>query len=201
MMFCNSEILLIFRYKVVAIDLQYSCIMATSTQAPNSPSPVAVKTPLTFILLFMLLGVIIASLGFSGIWYYFAHSGRISLRRNTPKIASPLAPSTHLMVLDPLLVNLEDEGRNSYLRLGITLQLVDVAEKKDPENKDGKSGDEIAVAVRDTTLTVLGRQTASSLLAPHGKERLKVEIRKALAEHNTDLKVTGLFFTDFLVQQ
>jgi flagellar FliL protein len=150
----------------------------------------------------MLLGATITSLGFGGILYYFARSGRLSMRGNAvAKVALPAMPSTHLMVLDPLLVNLKDKDGSSYLRLGMTLQVADAVEKKGSRTKDDKSGDETAVAVRDTTLTVLGRQTASSLLAPDGKERLKLELKQALAEHNGDLKVTALFFTDFLVQQ
>ena len=55
--------------------------------------------------------------------------------------------------------------------------------------------------VRDTVLAVLGRQTADGLLAADGKGRLKVELKAALAEHNRDLKVMDVFFTDFLVQR
>jgi len=56
-------------------------------------------------------------------------------------------------------------------------------------------------AIRDTVLTVLGLQTADDLLAPDGKERLKLELKKSLAEHNGNLKIAELFFTDFLVQR
>ena len=56
-------------------------------------------------------------------------------------------------------------------------------------------------AVRDTVLTVLGRQTADGLLAADGKEHLKAELKSAIAEHNPDLKVKDVFFTDFLVQR
>jgi flagellar FliL protein len=56
-------------------------------------------------------------------------------------------------------------------------------------------------AVRDTVLMVLGRQTADGLLAVDGKEHLKSELKAALSERNTDLKVKDVFFTDFLVQR
>jgi flagellar FliL protein len=48
---------------------------------------------------------------------------------------------------------------------------------------------------------VLGRQTADGLLAADGKEHLKTELKSALVEHNADLKVKDVFFTDFLVQR
>ena len=44
-------------------------------------------------------------------------------------------------------------------------------------------------------------QTADGLLAINGKEHLKDELKKAFAEHNADLKVMDVFFTDFLVQR
>ena len=72
---------------------------------------------------------------------------------------------------------------------------------KDEKSKDDKVADDAGAAVRDTVLTVLGRQTADSLLATDGKEHLKSELKAALAEHNRDLKVTDVFFTDFLVQR
>ena len=109
--------------------------------------------------------------------------------------------AVHLLSLDPLLVNLADEGASTYLRVSLTLQVADAATKKDPSAKGDKSGDDAMASVRDTALTVLGRQTAEGLLAPDGKERLKAELKKALNEHNADLKVSKIFFTEFLVQR
>jgi len=80
-----------------------------------------------------------------------------------------------------------------------------VADKKGTKpagekSKDDKADDAVA-AVRDTVLTVLGRQTAEELSTAVGKEHLKTELKAALAEHNSDLKVKDIFFTDFLVQR
>ncbi len=182
--------------------------MATSPQvadavpAPSSSVAGMAGLPIASVLIFMLLGAAIASLGFGGVLYYLKHSGRLSVRRGVvAKAVGPAATETHLIVLDPLLVNLADEGESSYLRLSLTLQVADASVKKDSGTKNDKNGDDAVAAIRDTALTVLGRQTTGSLLAPDGKERLKAELKKALAEHNSDLKVTALFFTDFLVQQ
>jgi len=108
---------------------------------------------------------------------------------------------THLIVLDPLLVNLADEGGAAYLRLSLVLRVTDTAAKKDSKAKVDKSDDAAIDAIRDTTLTVLGRQTSDSLLAPDGKERLKTELRRSMTQHNPNLKIADLFFTDFLVQR
>jgi flagellar FliL protein len=110
------------------------------------------------------------------------------------------------MVLEPLLVNLADAGGSSYLRVAMTLRVADAAQGKDAKPKeekpkDDKENSDAVASVRDTMLTVLGRQTADRLLAADGKEQLKADLKTALAEHNSDLKVIDVFFTDFLVQR
>jgi flagellar FliL protein len=186
-----------------------SSIMATSTPVGDTASTILSTDPsgpirlsMASVLIAMLIGAAIASLGFCGLLYYFAHSGRLSMRGSAVmKAPPPVETATRLMVLEPLLVNLADEGGSSYLRLSLTLQLASaVTNKSSSTNASGGSADETA-AVRDTALTVLGRQTVESLLAPKGKEYLKAELKKALAEHNADLKVKQIFFTDFLVQR
>jgi flagellar FliL protein len=104
------------------------------------------------------------------------------------------------------LVNLADVGGSSYLRLGLTLRVVDAADRKsskgkEEKSKDDKGADDVVAAVRDTVLTVVGRQTADGLLTADGKHQLKTELKAALAEHNPDLKVKEVFLTDFLVQR
>jgi flagellar FliL protein len=185
--------------------------MATSTQvadtasassSPGLPSTGPVRPSITFVLIVMLIGATIASLGFGGVLYYLSRSGRLLIRRGAVvKPGPPVETSVYLLALDPLLVNWADEGASTYLRLSLTLQVADALAKNGSPTKDNKSGDDAVAAVRDTALTVLGGQTADGLLAPDGKERLKVELKKALAEHNADLKVTKIFFTEFLVQR
>jgi flagellar FliL protein len=149
-------------------------------------------------------GVLIAALGLGGVMYYFAWAGKLPLPIGSAVKAEQTVPTTtHVVVLEPLLVNLADAGGASYVRVALTLRVADAAARKgaksNGENKD--DGDDIVAAVRDTTLMVLGRQTADRLLAPDGKGQLKIELKSALAKHNTDLKVTDIFFTDFLVQR
>ena len=115
---------------------------------------------------------------------------------------------THAVIMEPLLVNLADASGNAYLRLGITLRVADSNDKpvagttqaKEAAGSTGEAKDGVA-ALRDTALAVLGRQTSSDLLASDGKEHLKSELRRALAERNGDVKVTDLYFTEFLVQR
>jgi flagellar protein FliL len=187
--------------------------MDTSSTAVSSasafvPAPVSVpaKVPILHLLLAVAAGVVVVVLGIGASLYYFVRSGRLPVQWNVAKTQSSLTVTTHVMALEPLLVNLADAGGNSYLRVSLTLRVADSVDQKDGKPKEGKakedkSGGESVAAVRDTALDVLGRQTADGLLAADGKERLKAELKAALTGHNSDLNVTDVYFTDFLVQR
>jgi flagellar FliL protein len=156
------------------------------------------------LLIAVVVGVVIATLGVGGLVYYLAHTGRLPMLGGaTPKTEAVAPSTTHALVLEPLLVNLADAGGSSYLRTSLTLRIADAADKKaiNEKSKNDKGTNDAVAAVRDTVLTVLGRQTADGLLAADGKEHLKTELKSALVEHNADLKVKDVFFTDFLVQR
>jgi flagellar FliL protein len=174
-----------------------------STSAPAAtPLPGSIRPSIAYLLLAMLAGSVIASMGFGGALYYLARSGRLSMRKGAvSKSVSPVDAHTHLLALGPLLVNLADQGESTYLRLSITLQVEDPTATKGSKDASNKSSDDEIAAVRDTALAVLGQQTADSLLAPSGKEDLKVELLKALNEHDHEMKVKKILFTDFLVQR
>ena len=188
-------------------------LAGASTSSPPAPAPtplaapVAAKFPVVPLLIAVVVGVAIATLGVGGLVYYLAHTGRLPTLGGAAQKTEAVGPATtHAMVLEPLLVNLADGGGSSYLRVALTLRVADVADKKsskanDEKGKDDKGTEDAVAAVRDTVLTVLGRQTADGLLAADGKEHLKTELKAALAEHNADLKVKDVFFTDFLVQR
>jgi flagellar protein FliL len=174
---------------------------ASTPLSTTPPTSGASRPSIKFVLIWMLIGASIASLVFGGVLWYLLHSGRLSMRAASATRALPAALGTHLLVLDPLLANLADEGGSSYLRVSMTLQVEDAAAKKDSAKKGSNSGDDAMAAIRDTALTVLGKQTTEDLLAPDGKEHLKAELKQALAERDADLKVKQIFFTDYLVQR
>lgn len=187
-----------------------SSIMATSVPPTDSasnlpvtsPVPGSLRSSMTSVLIAMLAGAVIASMGFGGALYYLARSGRLFMRKvSVSKSVATVDAPTRLLVLDPLLVNLADEGESTYLKLSITLQVEDSVATKDSKTASNKSGDDVVAAVRDTALTILGQETANNLLAQDGKEHLKAELLKALNEHNPGIKVKKILFTDFLVQR
>ena len=181
-------------------------LAGVSPSSPPGPvsAPVAAKVPVVPLLIAVVAGVVIATLGVGGVVYYLAHTGRLWMQGVAAQKTEAIgAAGTHAMVLEPLLVNLADAGGSSYLRVALTLRVAEAADKKGnaEKAKDDKGTEDAVAAVRDTVLTVLGRQTADGLLAADGKEHLKAELKSALAEQNAELKVKEVFFTDFLVQR
>ena len=134
-------------------------------------------------------------------------SGRLGAAAAGPAAASPAIiiapPPTHVLALEPMIVNLADTGDRSYLRAAISLRIRDEEkpDKKEEEKKDPKAVDGAAAALRDTTLTVLSSETSDSLLQPDSREILKKKLDEQYKLHNTDSRVLEIYFTEFLVQR
>jgi flagellar FliL protein len=184
--------------------------MASSAEAVEATSNGQSGPGILPLLIATVTAVVIAMLLLGGGMYYLAKSGRLAALLGTPatsvKTEQTAPPPTHAIALEPVVVNLADEGGKTFLRIGITLRVLDAelpkGEKPKEENsKDTKSAGDAEAAVRDTALEVLGRQTAEELLAADGKEHLKTELKAAIEKHNPDQKVTDVFFTEFLVQR
>lgn len=175
--------------------------VAASVTTSNSAVSGSVRRSLTSLLVAAIVGVVIASAAFGGVLYYLARSGRLSLRKSAASKSLAAAIPTHLLALDPLLVNLADTDGSTYARLSITLEVEDAITAKGSKGSANKSGDDEVAVVRDTTLTVVGRQTANTLLAPHGKEDLKAELLKAFNQNSPAINVKKILLTDFLVQR
>jgi flagellar FliL protein len=186
--------------------------MATNEMAvegSGSGIPVTAKVPFVPLVIAVITAVIVAMAVAGGGICWLVRSGRLPLPTApaaATKVGAAAPVATHAMVLEPLVVNLADAGGKAYLRVALTLRVVDGDDKKDAKAKeekpkDGKSSGEDEAAVRDTLLTVLGQDTADTLLAADGKEHAKAELKAALAEHASEMKVADIFFTEFLVQR
>jgi flagellar FliL protein len=179
---------------------------AASTPAIPVAIPTQAKIPLGPLMIAVIAGVLIAILCVGGGMYYLVRSGRLLSQTTTStKTESAVALITHPIVLDPMLVNLADVNGSAYLRVSLALRVVDQGGKKNSKPTDEKTASlndsGVTAALRDTALTVLGRQTSGGLLASDGKENLKKQLQLAFAQHNSDVKVANVFFTDFLVQR
>lgn len=164
------------------------------------------------LVLVVLVAVMVAVGALGGAGYWLVKSGRLGLGGGPPKVEAAVKPveepKMRLVVLDPLLVNLADDGGKAYLRVAMTVRVVDPppvkGAKKEPEEKPEKGKvvvNEGDVLMRDAALTVLGRETGEALLAADGKERLKEKLRAALQTSVPKVKVADVLFTDFLVQR
>lgn len=171
----------------------------TPTVIQTSPAEPA-KLPAASLIVAVALGVIVSVAIVGGVGYYLIRSGK--LRVQTAPAAQSVAPlastKTHAVTLEPMVVNLADSA-GAYLRVSMTLNVADPADV--PAKEEKSANKETDAAMRDTALTVLGKQTSEGLLAADGKERLKSELKAAFIAHNPELKVTDLFITEFLVQR
>lgn len=154
----------------------------------------------------VLAGIVIAGLVVGGGMFWLSRTGRLPLQAASPaKVSQTVPAATHLVALDPLVVNLADAGGSAYLRVTIALQVADAADRRGTvsagKKADEANGNESVVEMRDTAISVLGQQTSADLLATGGKERLKSQLKAAFAGHDPELKVMDIFFTDFLVQR
>jgi len=144
-----------------------------------------------------------------GVGYYLIHSGCLTVRTSTSasdKTVSNAALAIRELVLQPLVVNLADGNGKTYLRAAITIRVLVSPEIRQAQAKEDKSKEFSGIdgndaAIRDTMLEVLGRQTAEGLMVAGGKEHLKAELKTAFSDRNPELKVTDVFFTEFLVQR
>jgi flagellar FliL protein len=160
----------------------------------------------------MIVAVVLGAGAVGGGLYYALKTGKLTLPGGSmvPKVEAQEKepPKTHGLVMEPILVNLQDPGGRAYLRVGITLRVLDdepakgaKAKEEKPAEKGPKPPTEAETSARDVILTVLGQQTSDDLLEADGKEALKAKLRAGLKEHDPDLKVTELFYTEFLVQR
>ena len=172
----------------------------------------AAKVPLLPLLMAMIVAVVLGAGAVGGGIYYALKTGKLTLPGGSmvPKVEAQEKepPKTHGLVMEPILVNLQDPGGRAYLRVGITLRVLDdepvkgaKAKEEKPAEKGPKPPSEAETSARDVILTVLGQQTSDDLLEADGKEALKAKLKAGLTAHDPELKVTELFYTEFLVQR
>jgi len=172
--------------------------MATTETNLEVAAPVA-KVSLTTMLLCCVATVVLAVGGATGVLVYLVRSGKLAA---SPVVVAPktAAVSLHAKPLEPLLINLADDGGHAYLRLSLVLEEEDQPGKK-VEDATAKPVPGADASVRDTIFDVLGRQTSTEMLAPDGKEMLKSDLLAAISQRDPELRVRKIYFTDFLVQR
>jgi flagellar FliL protein len=148
-------------------------------------------------LIFAIVGLVLGLGGGGGAYYVYA------TRYAAPSVAKPAPPPpTHVMAMEPFVVNLADQGVSRYLR--VTLSLV-VQGEEAAKGEGGEGGADAKEQVekarlRSTVLEALSQQTSDHLVTPEGKAELKKTIAEKAHEAVEELKVTDVLFSEFVVQ-
>lgn len=180
----------------------------TEDSAAQPASPANPSLPLIPLVITVLVAVIAAVGLCAGAGFWLVRSGRLPALAGPANVEAAVKPvelPTHLVILDPLLVNLADPDGHAYLRVSLTLRIQDKPLAKGEKPKEeaaakGKPVNEFEAAERDVALSVLGRQTSDRLLAESGKEQLKQALKTSFTEHVPEVKVQEVLLTEFLVQ-
>ncbi len=192
--------------------------MSTASTETTAPAPPAAKVGLVPILLAVVVSTTVALGAVGGVAFYLVKSGKLAPvsaagvptdkkkeAASTEQMPGELPPS-HVLALDPMVVNLSDPGGRGYLRASISLRIADEAlakgeKKKEEGKKEDKPDPGVSAALRDTTLAVLGEQTSDVLLQTGGLDTLKKKMRETYAIQNRETHVLDVYVTDFLVQR
>jgi len=181
-------------------------IMSDTNEVPVA----AAKAPSSPVIPLILAMVMVVGGSVGGAMYWLVKSGRLPVAGAPVVVQAAKAEEvkTRMIALEPLLANLTDQGGAGYLRVVMVLRVQDLPAPKDAKPKEEKPAEKGKVVVndddtmlRDAALTVVGRETSASLLAPEGKEHLKQELRTEFAAHVPTVKVVDVMFTEFLVQR
>ncbi|MEE2904096.1 MAG: flagellar basal body-associated FliL family protein [Myxococcota bacterium] len=94
--------------------------------------------------------------------------------------------------LKAFVINLADADAPRYLKVDITLQIVDKEAEKEVEQYNA--------TVRDTILAYLSGLSAQQTVGPIGKSDMKYAIKKSINDVLPSAPVERVFFTQFIVQ-
>lgn len=143
--------------------------------------------------LFIIAGALIILLGGGGAAAYYMRGGNAEA---APAAAEPVkAGPGSIVELEPFVVNLADASGSRFLRVSLSL-VVD-------SDEDAKTLAESAVVkarIRSEILELLSQQTADALITPEGKTALKKAIAERVAHAGTEVKITDVLFSEFVVQ-
>ena len=101
---------------------------------------------------------------------------------------------SHVIELQPFIVNLADKGEARYLRMTVSIGLGgEVSEKEKPNPL-------FTTRVRNAMLAVLTTKTSDEILTPEGKAALRKELLRAARAAVEEPEIKAIYITDFIVQ-
>lgn len=127
----------------------------------------------------------------------------------------PLKPGQGVMFnMSTKIINLADPSGRKYIRLTIVLEFAPPEETTSAKSSGGGHGTEGASPTDDFTaqinarmpimddavITLLSTKSFDELYTAEGKERLRQELMKAIAERVPEYQLISIYFTEFVVQ-
>lgn len=184
-------------------------------EAPAGDAPPPKSKKLLIIILAVVLVLVLV--GGGGAFFLLSKKKAAADEEEDPHAAAPEPAKVQAHVdtahppaylpLDPMVVNLADEGGERVAQIGITLEL-----------SDAHAVDTVKAylpAIRSGILLQLSKRTAEELLKPEGKEKLAEDLLAVAIEpfgggHESESKkkkkvvveypVVGVLFSSFIVQ-
>jgi flagellar protein FliL len=164
---------------------------ATPSPTPDEPAPKKPRRRLTLIAGIVLLVL----LGGGGTAYWMYANGALAKGEAEAKPEQEETGPPAAIELEPFVVNLADPGGSTFLRVSLSLVVRD--------EEQAKLFEESPITkkkVRSAVLELLALQTADMLITPAGKTALKKAIAEAAGKAVSEVHITDVLFSEFVVQ-
>ena len=164
--------------------------MAKAAAAPagDTAAPKSKKK----LMIFAIVGVVALAAGGGGAWFFMSQKG--DGHKQEAKHEPPAPPV--FMAPETFTVNLQPEGEEQYLQVGLVVQV-----------KDQAASDKMKLympQIRSRLLMLLSSKKASEITDMSGKNKLIEEViaqlKQPFAQGDEPLQVSSVHFTDFIIQ-
>lgn len=150
----------------------------------------APKSKKKLVIVMAVAALVLGAGGGGAAWYFLGQS-------HGPKAAKHEAPKPPVFVnLEPFTVNLQPDGSEQYLQIGIVVQT------KNDETAELLK--QYMPQVRSRLLMLLSSKPAEEITSPEGKKKLTGEIvaqlKEPFVEHEKPQEVNSVHFTEFVIQ-
>ena len=166
----------------------------TTPATPESTDATKAKKGKGKILIMAVAVVVLLGGGGAAYWMY-AKGGEpkdgVKKAKEEEKAEGPGAA----IAMEPFVVNLADPGGTHFLRVNLSLVVVDEEQAKVFEESPVTK-----MKVRSVILELLALQTADQLITPAGKAELKKAIAEAASKAVSETHISDVLFSEFVVQ-
>lgn len=164
---------------------------AAAAAAPGG-TPGAAKSSKK-LMIFAIVGAAVLAGGGAGAWFFMSKgSGEHAAQSAAPAVPEPPV----FMPPETFTVNLQPDGEEQYLQVGLVVQVKDQAASDKMK--------QYMPQVRSRLLMLLSSKKAADIMSMEGKNALSneiiAELKQPFAAGEKPLEVTSVHFTDFIIQ-